>query len=120
MHDSKRVISSYFAENNIRYVFIDGNLCDSIDKCYTTLEQQLSLPGYFGNNLDALEEVLSDLDWINEGKIKIIVLNITELLSKNISIKNIFLDILNACENKKLEIIYLDNESIQNNFLGDI
>lgn len=110
MHDSKPVTSTYFSENNIRYVFIDGNLCDSIDKCYTTLKQQLSLPGYFGNNLDALEEVLSDLDWIHEEKIKIIILNSTELLAKNISTKNSFLDILNVCENKKLQIIYLDNE----------
>ena len=110
MHHSKQVNSSYFVEHNIRYVFIDGNLCDSIDKCYITLKQQLSLPGYFGNNLDALEEVLSDLDWIHEEKIKIIILNVTELLSKNISAKNSFLDILNVCDNKKLQIIYLDNE----------
>ena len=110
MHDSKEVTSSYYAENNSRYVFIDGNLCDSIDKCFITLKQQLSLPDYFGNNLDALEEVLSDLDWIQEEKIKIIILNVTELLSKNISTKNSFLDIFNACENKKLKIIYLDNE----------
>ena len=110
MHDSKQINSTYFAQNNIRYVFIDGNLCDTIEKCYTTLKQQLSLPGYFGNNLDALEEVLSDLDWINEEKIKIIILNSTELLSKNISTKNAFLDILNLSENKKLQIIYLDNE----------
>lgn len=110
MHDSKQINSSYFVENNIRYVFLDGNLCDTIEKCYTTLKQQLSLPGYFGNNLDALEEVLSDLDWINEEKIKIIILNSTELLSKNTSTKDSFLDILNVCENERLQIIYLDNE----------
>ncbi|MEO6837705.1 MAG: barstar family protein [Ginsengibacter sp.] len=110
MHNPKQIGSSYFAENNIRYVFVDGNLCDTIEKCYTTLEQQLSLPGYFGNNLDALEEVLSDLEWIHEEKIKIIILNSAELLAKNISTKNSFLDILNICENKKLQIIYLDKE----------
>jgi RNAse (barnase) inhibitor barstar len=110
MNDSKQCTSSYFAENNMRYVFIDGNLCDSTEKCYSTLKQQLSLPNYFGNNLDALEEVLSDLDWIHEEKIKIIILNSTELLAKNISTKNSFLDILNSCENKKIQIIYLGNE----------
>ena len=61
---------SYYTENNIRYIFIDGNTCKKINSCYTTLQQQLSLPLYFGNNLDALEEVLSDLDWITEYKVK--------------------------------------------------
>ncbi len=104
------VCSSYFAEKNIRYVFIDGTVCKSIEQCYDTLKQQLSLPGYFGNNLDALEEVLSDLDWIKEEKIKIIILNPSELLAKVISKKNAFLEILNTCENEKLEIIYIDKE----------
>lgn len=107
MHDSKDVASSYYADNNIRYVFVDGNLCDTIEKCYTTLKQQLSLPAYFGNNLDALEEVLSDLEWIHEKKIKLIILNSSALLVKDISKKKDFLEILNSSENNRLEIIYL-------------
>lgn len=111
MNAPLHVSSSYFVENNIRYAFLDGNLCKSIDECYTTLKQQLSLPGYFGNNLDALEEVLDDLDWIQEEKIKIIVLNPSKLLAKNITTRDTFLEILNTCENEKLEIIYLDKET---------
>ncbi|HET7118059.1 MAG TPA: barstar family protein [Hanamia sp.] len=110
MSDHKQVSSSYFVENNTRYVFIDGNVCKFIDQCYATLKQQLSLPDYFGNNLDALEEVLSDLDWINEEKIKIIILNSNELLTKDISKKKDLLEIFNSSENKKLEIIYLDKK----------
>ena len=102
---------SFFVENNIRYVFIDGNVCKSIDQCYASLKQQLSLPDYFGNNLDALDEVLSDLEWIHEKKIKIIILNSAGLLAKDISKRNDFLDVLNSAENEKLEIIYLGNES---------
>ena len=102
---------SFFVENNIRYVFIDGNVCKSIDQCYASLKQQLSLPDYFGNNLDALDEVLSDLEWIHEKKIKIIILNSAGLLAKDISKRNDFLDVLNSAENEKLEIIYLRNES---------
>lgn len=101
----------YYSENNIRYVFIDGRSCKQIDDCYATLQKQLSLPDYFGNNLDALEEVLDDLDWIGEEKIKIIILNSFELLVNEADKRESFLDILNACENEKVEIIYLDDRS---------
>lgn len=99
---------SYYKENNTRYVFIDGNTCKEINSCYKSLQQQLSLPDYFGKNLDALEEMMSDLDWIKEDKVKIIILNEAGLLENNTEKKKDFLEILNSAENKKLEIIYLD------------
>lgn len=102
---------SYFSESNIRYVFIDGTVCKQIDDCYKTLQLQLSLPDYFGNNLDALEEVLSDLEWIDEAKVRIIILNQTGLLLNDANKKEIFLDILNSCSNEKIEIIYLGTDS---------
>lgn len=100
---------SYYKENNTRFVFLDGNTCKEIISCYQSLQQQLSLPGYFGNNLDALEEMMSDLDWIKEDKVKIIILNKAGLLENNKEKKNDFLEILNSAENGKLEIIYLNN-----------
>jgi RNAse (barnase) inhibitor barstar len=100
---------SYYKENNTRYVFVDGNTCKDLDSCYKSLQQQLSLPDYFGKNLDALEEVMSDLDWIKEEKVKIIILNKGQLLEKNKEKKNDFLEILNSADNKKLEIVYLDS-----------
>lgn len=103
--------SSYFSENNIRYVFLDGRACSQIDDFYASLRQQLSLPDYFGNNLDALEEVLNDLDWIEEEKIKIIISNSSALLVNDSMKKESFLDILNSCDNEKLEIVYLDDMS---------
>jgi RNAse (barnase) inhibitor barstar len=108
------ISKSYFSENNIRYVFIDGKACKQIDDCYATLQQQLSLPDYFGNNLDALEEVLSDLDWIKEEKIRIIILNQSELLVNESNKKESFLEILNSCDNDKLEIIYLRADNNKN------
>jgi len=101
----------YYSENNIRYVFLDGRSCKQTDDCYATLQKQLSLPDYFGNNLDALEEVVNDLDWIQEEKIKIIILNSSELLVNEAHKKESFLDILNECDNEKLEIIYLGDGS---------
>ncbi|MGN6530960.1 MAG: barstar family protein [Ginsengibacter sp.] len=103
-----KISQSYFTENNIRYVFIDGNTCTNIEQCYKTLQQQLSIPDYFGHNLDALEEVLGDLDWVVESTIKIILLNSDAFLSEDKKKKTVFLDILNSVKNEKMEIIYLD------------
>jgi RNAse (barnase) inhibitor barstar len=101
---------SYYSEKNIRFVFIDGNICKSIQQCYQTLQQQLSIPDYFGHNLDALEEVLGDLNWVEEEKVRIILLNSEHLLTDDKEKKTAFLDILNSCKNEKLEIIYLSGQ----------
>ncbi len=101
------VPESYFQENNIRYVFIDGNTCKDLQSGYKTLQQQLSFPDYFGNNLDALEEMMSDLDWISEDKIKIIILNVEDLFDKTPEKKKDFLEVLNSSADK-VEIIYLE------------
>lgn len=105
-----KLSSNAYVENEIRFVFLDGNSCKTIEQCYVTLKDQLSLPDYFGNNLDALEEVLGDLDWLTEGTIKFIILNSKKLLSEDISKKDSFLEILNTSENERLEIIYLGEE----------
>jgi RNAse (barnase) inhibitor barstar len=96
---------SYYSADNIRYVFIDGNICDTIDKCYITLALQLSIPDYFGYNLDALEEVLADLEWIEEEKVILIVLNADGILQKEPDVKNDFLEILRACDNVRVDVI---------------
>lgn len=99
--------TSYFAEDNIRYVFIDGNCCHHMADCYASLRQQLSLPDYFGDNLDALEEVLNDLEWIPEEQIKVIFLNLKSLL-ENEEKRAAFLDVFVSSEQEKMEVIFLD------------
>lgn len=105
-----KLSSNAYVENETRFVFLDGNFCATIEQCYATLSVQLLFPCYFGNNLDALEEVLGDLDWLTEGTIKIIILNSKKLLAEDIFKKDAFLDIFNNSENERLEIIYLGEE----------
>jgi RNAse (barnase) inhibitor barstar len=101
--------SLFFVKNNTRLVFIDGNTCDTMAKCYTTLQQQLSIPDYFGYNLDALEEVIADVEWIEEEKIEIIILNKDALLLNDMELKNDFLDIICNNDNPKIEVHLLSN-----------
>ena len=98
---------SFFVENNTRYVFIDGGANDTIEKCYATLQEQLSIPDYFGNNLDALEEVMNDLDWIAEEKINIIIIAEMVLLKNDEPCKNDFLEILETSSLQKVSVVYL-------------
>ncbi|MEO5581460.1 MAG: barstar family protein [Saprospiraceae bacterium] len=96
---------SYYSNEGIRYVFIDGNTCDSMEKCYITIAQQLSIPDYFGYNLDALEEVLADLEWIEEEQIKIILLCSASLLQQEPDSKMVFLEIIKNCKNERIELV---------------
>ncbi len=100
----------YFVKNNTRMVFVDGNFCDTIEKCYTTLQQQLLIPDYFGHNLDALEEVIADVEWIEEEKIEIIILNTDALLQNDTTYKNDFLDIICNNDNPKIEVHLLNKK----------
>lgn len=99
----------FFVDNNTRYVFIDGNANDNLQKCYTTLQSQLSIPDYFGDNLDALEEVMHDLDWVLEEKICIVIANEKSLLQNEVTFKNDFLEILETSSLEKVSVVYLSN-----------
>ena len=109
MRAVKHIPLSYYSENDTRYVFLDGLVCSTLATCYYILQQQLSLPDYFGSNLDALDEVLSDLDWIPEKKIKIIIANNDQLLNGEAHKRKDFLDTINSADNDKVEIIYLES-----------
>lgn len=97
----------FYSENDTRYVFIDGVACLTLADCYQSLQQQLSIPDYFGKNLDALDEVLSDLDWLEEKNVKIIIANLSKLLANEIDRKKDLLEVMDSNENPFLEIIYL-------------
>lgn len=101
--------TSFFVDNNTRYVFIDGNANDTLQACYFTLQTQLSIPDYFGYNLDALEEVMHDLDWIQEEKICIIISSENNLLQNEESAKKDFLEILETSSLENLSVVYLSN-----------
>lgn len=100
--------TSYYTENGTRYVWMDGNACKKIESCYDLLAEQLSFPDYFGRNLDALQDVMGDLDGVQEEKIKLIISNMNALLMHDAHKKKLFLEILNMDGlDNRVEIIYL-------------
>lgn len=67
--------------NNKIIVEIDGNEIKDIPAFYELLVYKLSFPGYFGENLDALYDMLLDLQWIKHEAIELVITNFNNFLS---------------------------------------
>ncbi len=63
-------------------VEIDGNEIKDISAFYELLVDKLSFPGYFGENLDALYDMLLDLQWIKHEAIELIISSFDSFLSE--------------------------------------
>jgi ribonuclease inhibitor len=61
------------ADKNMLLVALDGEVLPSIDSFYACLKKELSLPDYFGNNLDALADCITDLSHLTQKEISIVL-----------------------------------------------
>lgn len=61
---------------------IDGQKATSIKDFHEQIGQALNFPDYSGKNLDALDEMLNDLEWIAEEKVILYIINSADWLSK--------------------------------------
>ena len=107
---------------------IDGLKATSIKEFHEQIGLAMNFPDYSGKNLDALDEMINDLEWIKEEKVIIYISNSTEWLSKEKSVDKILsiLDIFDATAEdwkwmdeeedvakKDLDIIFDDSERIR-------
>ena len=61
---------------------IDGKKCKTLEKFFISIAQELKFPEYFGHNLDAFDEMICDLSWLEEEAVIIILKNFEELLDE--------------------------------------
>lgn len=61
---------------------IDGQKATSMKDFQEQIGQALNFPDYAGKNLDALDELLNDLEWITEEKVILYITNSNDWLSK--------------------------------------
>jgi hypothetical protein len=110
----------------ILLVNIDGKSCKTLDTFYKIIGSQLKFPDYFGENLDAFDEMITDLTWLEEDAIIIKIINFDALLSDEVledeeDCKGLILSILdsaaddqkNGTEGTPIKIILDKNEDIE-------
>ena len=93
------------SESNMYLAFLDGKHCQSIDQFHIKIAEALQFPDYYGQNLDALDEMLNDLEWINQNHILLIIQRSHLWLSDNDEMKADILQILSDVSSKSFEII---------------
>lgn len=85
--------------SNTFYAVLDGSKIPDMDTFYEAISTALNFPDYFGENLDALDELLYEMDWIEQDYAMLLILNNSELLShdklKRETIVNLFANIDN-------------------------
>ena len=73
-------LQQYFGKDNI--FILDGLKMKTFDGLYDEFSKILRLPDYFGRNLNALDECLNDLEWLNIDKVLIVIINSDFILSR--------------------------------------
>jgi RNAse (barnase) inhibitor barstar len=124
------------AESDVRKTFlgafiasVDGKKSTSIKDFHEKIATAMKFPDYSGKNLDALDEMLNDLEWIEEQKVIIFIDHSSEWLSKEKSEEKILsvIDIFDATAEdwkwldeeeegiakKELQIVFQDSERIR-------
>jgi len=88
-------VSTKHSTEKTLVVIIDGEQVDTLDKFYEQLMIQLNLDDDFGCNLDAFDEMINDLDWLEENNIHLVFKNYDDFLhEENDESREIILTIL--------------------------
>lgn len=79
-----RVVPSDFEVkkgSNKAIIEVDGQEVATFPSFYVLLAEQLDFPDYFGDNLDALYDMLTDLQWLKANTIEIYIHHYASFLS---------------------------------------
>jgi RNAse (barnase) inhibitor barstar len=123
-------------ESDVRKTFlgafvahIDGGKATSVKDFHEAIAAAMNFPDYSGKNLDALDEMLNDLEWIDEEKVIIYIDRSAEWLSREKSDEKVLtiIDIFDATaedwkwldeieegvSKKELQIVFQDSPRIR-------
>ena len=81
----------------MRYVVIDGRAVSSMDDVHSAFAEALDFPGYYGRNLDALHDCLTEA----AGPVTVVVLEADALREKLGESFSRLLLVLGDCEEEK-------------------
>jgi RNAse (barnase) inhibitor barstar len=75
---------------------VRGDRCKTKGGLLHEMAQELEFPGYFGNNWDALDECLGDLEWLRATGFAFIFTNAHEVLCEEEDDYRIFIEVLES------------------------
>jgi|GEM_PF-1523654 RNAse (barnase) inhibitor barstar len=67
--------------NNKKVIHVEGQELTELEAFYKFMVQELEFPEYFDDNLDALYDMLTDLQWLSQNCFEIVIRDFGELLS---------------------------------------
>lgn len=94
---------------NYHLARIDGAKSLTMNDFFVQIEKALLLPDYFSHNLDSLDEMLNDLEWIKNANVALVIVNFEQLLA-NEKKKNKLLDLLNLLDATAEDWKWLDDD----------
>ncbi|HOZ52437.1 MAG TPA: barstar family protein [Chitinophagaceae bacterium] len=89
------------------FALIDGDIISSMKEFYTAISKALNFPDYFGENLDALDEMLYDLDWIENLHVLLIVRNSNLMLKDQPKEKEEIINLIKEIDNPFFEVCFM-------------
>lgn len=87
---------------------IDGAKTPTLKSFYQAIEKALSFPEYFEHNLESLDELLNDLDWIKQADIALYLTNTEGFLAQEKPAKAI--ELLNLLDATAEDWKWVDDE----------
>ncbi|WP_144776874.1 barstar family protein [Marinobacter maritimus] len=85
--------------SNAHIVVLDGSNMINYKGLYREFSEKLEFPDYFGHNLNAWVECLTDLDWLDKHNYVLIITDSGQLLSEKPDEKDALLDdLMEVCE----------------------
>ncbi len=100
--------NQFIAEASDTFVTVmDGSTIHALADFYAAISTALNFPDYFGENLDALDEMLYDLDWIAHDHVLLLITNSTQFLQNEAEQKTQIMTLIEEIDNPYFEVCFM-------------
>ncbi|HTK18247.1 MAG TPA: barstar family protein [Mucilaginibacter sp.] len=90
---------------------IDGAECADLRSSIANIAKAFHFPSYYGENLDAFDECINDLDWLNESNYAIVIKNANLFMEGDTRDNKIYLmDLLDKISKEWANVPNFQNE----------
>ncbi|HWB93455.1 MAG TPA: barstar family protein [Puia sp.] len=107
------MISEGINEQEYYVAVLDGSLCSTMKSFLIKIGKAFKFPSYYGRNLNALNDCLNDLEWLDKPNYILFIKNYNELLSKEpADVKSHVLALLDRVSKQWANVPNYDGEDI--------